>query len=420
MLAEGNKGEGEEEIGVAETQKEGKGEGVKRPKAKRVDAKQFDCDQCSKSLASAKGLREHIARVHTAERLFKCPLCTAAHALKRDLDVHISKQHTNRWTSVFLCSICHVEFSTKARVTNHQKTAHSGDSTASKKCDACGVFMVTEAALFRHKVERHESKCIFSCSVCPMFKASTKAALIIHIEAMHCGGLPFAAANAALGVVGEQTEPATDSNLCPVSSGLKVAVDAVDPTPVSIESEQQRPALATVNVKHVGTQTCAVVETNYNYSKGFGGGGGHRLMQTNGGGVQQRDDDEEDDDNGGINLFGGGYSDDEEDDDDDDAGSLMEMIDDRDDDEISEHEDDDEEEEEEEDEDSCSPFAQSLSRKRVRTCSRRILDDEDDDDEDIIYGPESGNLPTPTARRGIVSSTILNALGRGRLWHSFK
>jgi hypothetical protein len=96
------------------------------------------CTKCDYASDNKHYLKQHVAFVHNAARIFKCPFCDYAgkrsHALKEHLVVHSSERPYN-------CQHCNATFRKKGHLTNHTKL-HSSSTTANKPSGSfCSIYL---------------------------------------------------------------------------------------------------------------------------------------------------------------------------------------------------------------------------------------------------------------------------------------
>lgn len=140
------------------------------------------CKQCSKSFKRKEFLKNHIAAVHSHEKVkFKCPACDRFCSTKYNLRKHFQQRHENenddalRWvepslvptvdifnTKKFTCDLCQKKFTRKENLTNHLESYHKKEE---KKffCEECDQKFTNASTLKKHDLKFHSNDL---CELC--------------------------------------------------------------------------------------------------------------------------------------------------------------------------------------------------------------------------------------------------------------
>eukprot|EP00088_Acartia_fossae_P008754 TRINITY_DN14200_c0_g1_i23.p1 TRINITY_DN14200_c0_g1~~TRINITY_DN14200_c0_g1_i23.p1 ORF type:complete len:543 (-),score=59.06 TRINITY_DN14200_c0_g1_i23:37-1665(-) len=117
----------------------------KRPRVKSKSEKVNKCDECQKSFAQPKDLKNHMRSVHTKERPFVCTRCGAAFAISHLLLRH---QRYHLGITKYTCKECNKGFMQKNDLKKHMRT-HTGERPY--KCDVCNAAFARNDYLKKHK-----------------------------------------------------------------------------------------------------------------------------------------------------------------------------------------------------------------------------------------------------------------------------
>ena len=159
--------------------------------------KPFRCEDCGKSFALAKTLREHRVR-HTGIRPHRCTYCDRSFSRKSVLKVHL-RTHTAELP--YICSDCGKGFAQSCLLKRHMLRVHSGQPEPRTRkrrppdgsldqiypCPDCGKTVSSQASLKAHRF-LHTGSRPFVCDVCS--RSFTRHQHLLDHSARHTGNRP--------------------------------------------------------------------------------------------------------------------------------------------------------------------------------------------------------------------------------------
>ena len=96
----------------------------------------LECNICSATLNSSKGLKNHLRYVHYSQNFdYKCQICSNSFKSTNHLKHHVKNVHNKIEKEELNCDLCGFTFTGKTRLRYHKNTVHI--EAKPKKCDIC-------------------------------------------------------------------------------------------------------------------------------------------------------------------------------------------------------------------------------------------------------------------------------------------
>jgi len=146
--------------------------------------KQFECNECKKTYATAYGVSIHISSEHEGNRPM-CTVCGKTFCLKKALQNHMNEVHEKK--IVARCDKCDKGFTQKNALKRHIDSVHEGKRP--HLCTICGSSFAENKKLQLHIAAVHKKEKPFSCHLCGI-RFARKDKLNVHIQAVHEGIKP--------------------------------------------------------------------------------------------------------------------------------------------------------------------------------------------------------------------------------------
>ena len=146
--------------------------------------KQFECNECKKTYATAYGVSIHISSEHEGNRPM-CSVCGKTFCLKKALQNHMNEVHEKK--IVAICDKCDKGFTQKNALKRHIDSVHEGKKP--HLCTICGSSFAENKKLQLHIAAVHKKEKPFSCHLCGASFAR-KDKMNVHIQAVHEGIKP--------------------------------------------------------------------------------------------------------------------------------------------------------------------------------------------------------------------------------------